>query len=216
MTSSHVWDLRRSPALDPIRAHRLMAILRRVEPRSRLESFVDELVADGVHALEITFDSPNGPDDLRAIRQRLRERGVDEVVVGAGTVTTREGVDAAVAAGAAFAVSPVTDPELIARAVAAGLPFIPGACTPTEILTAWRAGAAFVKVFPASTVGPTHIREVRGPFSDLELIATGGVDGANARAFVDAGCVAVGVGGWLLRAPRDDRRDLVASLDARP
>ena len=114
--------------------------------------------------------------------------------------------------GAAFAVGPTLDRGLIARSVELDLPFVSGAYSPTEVEHAWRAGATFVKLFPASSLGPTHARELRGPFPEIECIATGGIDATNARAFLEAGCVAVGVGSALVRAERAERRALVAAV----
>jgi 2-dehydro-3-deoxyphosphogluconate aldolase/(4S)-4-hydroxy-2-oxoglutarate aldolase len=91
------------------------------------------------------------------------------------------------------------------------VPVIPGAYSPTEIALAWRAGATFVKLFPASTLGPRHVRELRGPLPEIELIATGGVDATNARSFLTAGCVAVGVGGALVNGSHDERRAIIAA-----
>jgi 2-dehydro-3-deoxyphosphogluconate aldolase/(4S)-4-hydroxy-2-oxoglutarate aldolase len=96
--------------------------------------------------------------------------------------------------------------------VAAGLPFVPGALTPTEIATAWYAGATFVKLFPASAVGPSLVRELRGPMPEVELIPTGGIDAANAVAFLEAGAIAVGIGSAIVRAAPDARRALVEAL----
>ena len=96
--------------------------------------------------------------------------------------------------------------------MAEGLPFIPGALTPTELQTAWTAGATFVKLFPASAVGPTFVRELRGPMPSIELIPTGGVDGTNAASFLEAGAAAVGVGGAITRADAATRRAIVAAV----
>jgi 2-dehydro-3-deoxyphosphogluconate aldolase/(4S)-4-hydroxy-2-oxoglutarate aldolase len=109
-------------------------------------------------------------------------------------------------------VSPVLDPALVTESVKAGLPFVPGALTPTEIRAAWAGGATFVKLFPASAVGPSFVRELRGPFPEAQLIPTGGVDAGNAGAFLDAGAAAVGVGSALVRADPAARRALVKSL----
>jgi 2-dehydro-3-deoxyphosphogluconate aldolase / (4S)-4-hydroxy-2-oxoglutarate aldolase len=206
--------LRRSPLAHRIRAERLIAVLRRIEPQERLLAFVDDLVGDGVGIVEITFDAPAAAADLRAVRARLDASGHGDVAVGAGTVTSASALDAAIEAGATFAVSPVLDQGLLERSVRAGLPFIPGAYSPTEIARAWAAGATFVKLFPASSLGPSHVRELHGPFPTIEAIATGGIDAANARAFLDAGCVAVGIGGSLTRASGEDRRSLIASVRA--
>ena len=128
------------------------------------------------------------------------------------TVLRREQLDDAIAAAADFAVAPVLDHDLIGAALERGVPFIPGALTPTEIASAWEAGATFVKLFPASAVGPALVRELRGPLPDVELIPTGGIDAANAQAFLAAGAAAVGVGSAIVRATPDERAALVRSL----
>jgi 2-dehydro-3-deoxyphosphogluconate aldolase/(4S)-4-hydroxy-2-oxoglutarate aldolase len=207
-----VTSLRRSPVADLVRATRVIAILRRVEPQDLLLELVKGLAADGVRLFEITFDSPTAADDLVACRTRLAVGGPPDAVVGAGTVRTPEALRDAVSAGAAFAVGPTLDVGLVERAVGLGVPVIPGCYSPTEIDLAWRSGATFVKVFPASSLGPTHIREMRGPFPDIELIATGGIDATNARAFLDAGCVAVGLGSAIVRAGSGERRALLSSI----
>lgn len=204
--------LRRSPVADLIRSTRLIAVLRRVEPQARLLERVAELAADGVCVFEITFDAPSAAEDLRACRRLLDGEGQRDAVVGAGTVRSPEMVTAAQAAGAAFAVSPSLDTNLVRRSIELGLPFIVGAYSPTEVDLAWQAGATFVKLFPASSLGPTHARELRGPFPEIECIATGGIDATNARAFLEAGCVAVGVGSAIARAEPAERRALVAAV----
>lgn len=202
-------DLRGGVAAEAIRRHRLIAVLRRVEPREALLRLVDELADAGVRVFEITLDAPEGADDLAAVRSRLAGR---HCLVGAGTILRTEQLDAARAAGADFAVAPILDLELLRRAAEAGLPFVPGAMTPSEAATAWGAGATFVKLFPASAVGPSFVRELRGPLPHVQLIPTGGIDASNAGAFLDAGAVAVGIGGAITRATVEERRALVASV----
>ena len=104
----------------------------------------------------------------------------------------------AVDAGATFLVMPTTDPELVRWAADRGIPAFPGAATPTEILAAWRAGAAAVKLFPASALGPSFVRECLGPFPDIPLVPTGGVTAETAGDYIRAGAVAVGLGSWLV------------------
>ena len=202
--------LRRSEVADRIRRHRLIAILRRVEPQERLLDLVAELAADGVQVLEVTFDGASAADDLMAVRERLKT-GRGDVVVGAGTIVTAERLEAALAAGAEFLVAPTLDLAVVREAIERGVPVIPGAYSPTEIALAWDSGATFVKVFPVSSLGPSHIRELRGPLREIELIATGGVDATNATAYLDAGCVAVGVGGAIVDADRDGRRAIITA-----
>jgi 2-dehydro-3-deoxyphosphogluconate aldolase/(4S)-4-hydroxy-2-oxoglutarate aldolase len=209
-------DLRSRVVATAIRAHRLIVVLRRVEPRDRLLELVAELADDGVRAFEITMDAVAAADDLAAVRAGLLARSDGPFLVGAGTILRREQLDAARRAEADFGVAPVLDEELVRAAVAGGLPFIPGALTPTEIIAAWNAGATFVKLFPASAVGPALVRELRGPLPDVALIPTGGVDASNATAFLEAGAAAVGIGSAITRATPAERRALVRSLIGGP
>jgi 2-dehydro-3-deoxyphosphogluconate aldolase/(4S)-4-hydroxy-2-oxoglutarate aldolase len=201
--------LRASATASLIRDRRLIAVLRRVTPRSALLAVVDELADAGVAAVEITLDAPSAAADLEACRSHLERRGPAVPIVGAGTVRSEAQLEAAAAAGAAFIVSPVFDPAIVDGALAHRLVVMPGAYTPTEVDRAWRAGATFVKLFPASSLGPAHVRELRGPFPEVELIPTGGIDASNARTFLEAGAVAVGVGSALVRARPSERRAIV-------
>ena len=201
--------LRRGSVADAIRRHRLIAVLRRVQPRDALLQLVDELADAGVRVFEITLDAPDGADDLAAVKAHLAGRAC---LVGAGTIMRAEQLDAARSAGADFAVAPLLDPALLRAAVDRDLPFIPGAMTPSEAATAWGAGATFVKLFPASAVGPSFVRELRGPMPEVQLIPTGGVDASNAGAFLAAGAAAVGIGGAITRPSAEERRAIVASV----
>ena len=169
---------------------RVIAIARKV-PLDRLRDVAAILADHGIPIIEVTLD---GDDALPAI-ELLAGNGA--LVVGAGTVRSVADVDRAAAAGASFIVSPHTDERIIERALRESLPVVPGALTPTEVVAAWDLGASAVKMFPASTGGPAHVRAIGGPLGDIPLVATGGVDAGNAAAFLDAGAVAVGVGGWL-------------------
>jgi 2-dehydro-3-deoxyphosphogluconate aldolase / (4S)-4-hydroxy-2-oxoglutarate aldolase len=201
-------DLRSGPAAQFIRAERLIVVLRRVEPQTALLELVDELAEAGVRIFEVTFDAPSAADDVVALRQRLGH----DALVGAGTLLSIEQLGGAIDAGADFGVSPLHNFALVEAAIGAGLPFVPGAFTPTEMRSAWSAGATFVKLFPASAVGPQFVRELRGPLPEIELIPTGGVDANNAVAYLEAGAAAVGIGGALVRAKKKDRRALVAAV----
>ena len=188
-------------AVDTIRAARLVAILRRADG---VDARVARLAEAGVQVVEITLDS----DDALGAIDRARSRG--DVTVLAGTVREAAEVDAAVAAGAEAIVAPGLSPAVLERAAALGVPAIPGALTPTEIETAWNAGAALVKLFPARLGGPHYVRDLLAPLADVPLLVTGGVDATNARAFLAAGAVAVGVGSGLGRD--DELRRLLAAL----
>jgi 2-dehydro-3-deoxyphosphogluconate aldolase/(4S)-4-hydroxy-2-oxoglutarate aldolase len=175
-------------AIDAIRDARLVAILRRA---ANADASVARLADAGVRVVEITLDSH---DAFGAI-ERARARG--DLTVIAGTVREPRQVDAAVSAGAQGIVGPTVSLPVVDRAAALGVPAIPGALTPTEIDAAWGAGAALVKLFPARLGGPRYVRDVLAPLSDVPLLVTGGVDATNAREFLDAGAVAVGVGSGL-------------------
>ena len=208
--------LRAGPTAEAIRACRLIVVLRRIEPRERLVALVDELVDAGARAFEITFDAPSAAADIVAVREHLTRRaGGGALLVGAGTVLDAGQLEAARAAGADFAVAPLLNLPLVRASVGMGLPFVPGAMTPTEMATAWAAGATFVKLFPSSAAGPSFVREIRGPLPDLQIIPTGGIDGTNAGTFLEAGAAAVGIGSALTKADPETRRAIVASLAAR-
>ena len=177
---------------DEITGPRVVAIGRGLPP-DRVERIAEGLVAGGIRSFEITLNSPGALGTIAA----LAERWGDRLLVGAGTVLDVSEAAAAVDAGARFIVSPHTDPALIDWAVAHDVPVLPGAFSPTEILVAWRAGATAVKLFPASVAGAAFVREFRGPFREIPLIATGGVTIESAPAFLAAGAAAVGMGGWL-------------------
>ncbi len=172
----------------------VVAIARRLSSEAA-PVVADALAEGGVHAFEITLNEPKAVA-FRAI-ETVAASGSD-VAIGAGTVLTIEDAGLAIDSGATFLVMPTTDPELVRWAAARGIPAFPGAATPTEILAAWRAGAAAVKLFPASALGPSFVRECRGPFPDIPLVPTGGVTADTAGSFIAAGAVAVGLGSWLV------------------
>ncbi len=174
----------------------VVAIARGVDP-DRASTIALALLRGGVSAFELTLNEPLD-EALEALRQVASRYSGSELLLGAGTVLTIPAAQRAVEAGARFLVSPHTDPALIKWAVKAGIPILPGAFTSTEILTAWLAGATAVKLFPASVVGARGLREIRGPLPHVPLIPTGGVSAETAGAFIEAGAVAVGAGGWLI------------------
>lgn len=188
-------------ALEVIRRERLVAILRNV-PMGRLDGVVEALVAGGVRVLEFTFDH-NKPDFLKENRAKIR-RAVDHfgnrVIVGCGTALTVQEVEAAHEAGAELVISPDVRPEVIRAARRLGMVSMPGALTPTEIVTAWEAGADIVKLFPAGELGLGYIKAVRGPLCHIPMSAVGGVKPENVKDFLDAGVCGFGVGGQLVLA----------------
>jgi 2-dehydro-3-deoxyphosphogluconate aldolase/(4S)-4-hydroxy-2-oxoglutarate aldolase len=175
-----------SPALAALREDRVLAVVRaRTVPDPR--GLADALLSAGIRCIEITFTVEGALAALEAAAET-------EAIVGAGTVLTPAQARHAHAAGARFLVSPVADTAVLDAAAELGLPMFPGALSPTEVLAAHRAGAAAVKVFPARLGGPDHIRDLRAPFPDIDLLPSGGVDESNAAAFLEAGALAVSTG----------------------
>jgi len=195
-----------------IRRQRLIVVLRRVAPTERLVELVLSLADAGARIFEVTFDAPTAATDLVACREALGGTRAGAGLVGAGTIRTAAALAAACDAGADFVVSPLLDPVIVEAALGRGVPVIPGAFTPTEIDAAWRAGATFVKLFPASSVGPGHVRELRGPMPEVELIPTGGIDGSSGPAFLAAGAVAVGIGSAIVNASPAERASILAAV----
>lgn len=188
-------------ALEVIRRERLVAILRNV-PMERLDGVVEALVAGGVRVLEFTFDH-NRPEYLKensAKICRAVERFGDHVIVGCGTALIVQEVEAAHEAGAELVISPDVRPEVIRAARRLDMVSMPGALTPTEIVTAWEAGADIVKLFPAGELGIGYIKAVRGPLCHIPMSAVGGVKPENVKDFLDAGVCGFGVGGPLVLA----------------
>jgi 2-dehydro-3-deoxyphosphogluconate aldolase/(4S)-4-hydroxy-2-oxoglutarate aldolase len=173
----------------------VVAIIRMKDP-AKLTAVVDALLSGGVRALEVTMTVPGAVDLIRGLAKTLPS----ELVLGAGTVLDVETAERVIDAGARFLVSPVLRLELMDVAERRGVPIMPGCFSPTEILTAWDAGADLVKVFPATPLGPGFLRDVHGPLPHVKLMPTGGVSVENAGDWIRAGAAAVGVGSALLDA----------------
>lgn len=169
-----------------------------------------ETAADaGLRAIEVTMNTAGATGLIR----RMREAAAGRLTVGAGTVLDTAQLDAALDAGASFVVQPTLVADVVHRCVEAGIPVFPGALTPQEIHAAWQAGASMVKVFPAGVFGPGYLREVKGPFRDIALLACGGVHAGNVAAYFEAGASAAAFGGSIFRADWLDagRYDLIGT-----
>jgi len=171
----------------------IVAVIRMKDP-ARLRAVVDAIAEGGVRALEITMSVPGAVELIREIAPTLPPG----FVFGAGTVLDADTVARVVDAGAQFVVSPVFRREVIDACRARDVAALPGCFTPTEILDAWDAGADIVKVFPATALGPSYLKDVRAPLPQVKLMPTGGVTVENAGDWIRAGAVAVGVGTSLL------------------
>lgn len=167
----------------------------RVESSSALAEAARALCDGGVRCIEITMTTPNA---LHVIEQVSREMS-DRSFIGVGTVLDVETARAAILAGACFVVCPVLNPDVIELCRRYSVMVVPGAFTPTEILSAWQAGADVVKVFPATALGPQYFKDVLAPLPQVRLSPTGGVNLDNTADFIRAGAVAVGVGSSLVK-----------------
>jgi 2-dehydro-3-deoxyphosphogluconate aldolase/(4S)-4-hydroxy-2-oxoglutarate aldolase len=172
---------------------RVIAILRGLPERETVE-LAGRAWDLGIDLVEVPVQTPDALPALRAAIAAGAERGR---TVGAGTVITLEQVAAVAEAGAAFTVAPGLDPAVLAASVAAGLPHLPGVSTPSEVQVALRHGVQWLKAFPATALGTAWFKTIPGPFPQVKLVATGGIDAYSAPEFLGAGARAVGVGSAL-------------------
>ncbi|MDJ1184062.1 bifunctional 4-hydroxy-2-oxoglutarate aldolase/2-dehydro-3-deoxy-phosphogluconate aldolase [Roseofilum casamattae] len=178
--------------LSLLQQHKAIAVIR--TPSIPIGYQLAQAVASGgIRLIEITWNS-NNPGKMVQQLQKI----LPECIIGAGTLINSVQVADAIDAGAKFLFSPHTNPQLIQQAIAANIPMIPGALTPTEITTAWQAGASCVKVFPIQAVGGVnYIKALQGPLGQIPLIPTGGVTLDNAADFIGAGACGVGLSSQL-------------------
>jgi 2-dehydro-3-deoxyphosphogluconate aldolase/(4S)-4-hydroxy-2-oxoglutarate aldolase len=170
----------------------LVAVIRGPSQELTLK-LVEALVRGGVTGIEITFTTPNAPQVTQALHQQYG----DTILLGMGTLTEPEHAEQALQAGAAFLVSPHTEPELARAMTATGLPTMMGALTPSEVMMAKRLGSDVIKLFPGSLTGPSYVKALKGPFPDLRIMPTGGVSKDNIAEWFAAGVFAVGAGSEL-------------------
>src|SRR6267143_5347808 len=187
----------------------IVAVVRAPDSQQLVE-VVRALADGGVTVVEITMTVPGALDVLRQVRQELGAR----ILLGAGTVLDPETARAVLLAGAEYIVAPTVNLDVIRLCRRYDKLVMPGAFTPTEILTAWEAGADIVKVFPADVVGPAFFKALHGPLPQIRLMPTGGVDLTTAAAFLKAGACCLGVGGQLVepRAVAERNFDRIRQL----
>lgn len=180
--------------LEKIAAAGLIAVVR-AENENQALDIVDALKKGGAEIIEVTMTVPGAVE----IIDQLVKAGSEKTIIGAGTVMDLETARAVISAGAQFLVSPHLNTDLIRFCKDSGVLYMPGAMTPTEIVTAVEAGALAVKVFPGNVLGPGFIKAVKGPMPRVRLIPTGGVNLDNVEQWIQSGAYAVGVGGELTR-----------------
>lgn len=188
--------------IEQLKKASIIPVLRKV-PYEKSKEIVRALYNGGVRAIEVTMES----DRAELIIQEAIEEFGEKMLIGAGTVLTVADCEHAIKAGAQFIVSPALDEAVVAHAVEQGVPVIPGVFTPSEMLKAHNAGAAMVKLFPATVLGPAFIKDVKGPLGHIDIMTTGGITKETAKSYLDAGAAAVGAGSALLR------KDLIAEND---
>jgi len=188
------------PAMEAVQQTKIIAIVRGL-PQEHMLGLAQALYAGGITCIEVTFDQANPESwrDTAASIEAVGARFAATMLVGAGTVIQPEQLSMAAKAGARYIVTPNVDTGIIRRGKEMGLAVFPGALTPTEIALAHSAGADAVKLFPAGQYGPDYVRAVRAPLSHVPFIAVGGIDEKSAGGFISAGCIAVGIGGNLIR-----------------
>lgn len=188
----------REEVIAKIREEKIIAIVRGVGAQQCMK-VADALYEGGIRLMEVTFDQKN-PASFKATAGAISAIGKayeGRMLVGAGTVTTTELVELAACAGAKYIISPDVNVDVIRRTWELDMVSLPGAMTPTEVMTAHSAGADFVKLFPAGNLGSAYVKAVRAPISHVELLAVGGINEDNVAEFLQAGMVGAGVGGNL-------------------
>jgi len=184
------------PWLLLLRQSRAIAVIRASE-RAKAYEMARAVAVGGMQLIEITWDSVGSANLIAQLRSEL-----PACTIGTGTLLTLEHLKQAVAAGAQFAFTPHTNLAMIAAAADMNVPIIPGALSPSEIVSAWEAGASCVKVFPVQAVGgASYVKSLQGPLSHIPLIPTGGVTVENAQEFLLAGAIAVGLASQLFPQP---------------
>jgi|SRR6218665_65137 len=171
----------------------VVAIARNIKAED-LSDLLPVFLQSGLTTLEITMNTAGAKEMISEFSRTY----AGSLNIGAGTVCTMDDLEQALASGAQFIVTPVTDTQVIKACAANKIPVFPGAFTPTEIFNAWKAGADMVKVFPAATLGPGYIKEIKAPLNQIKLIPTGGINAENCISFLRAGADALGMGGQLL------------------
>jgi 2-dehydro-3-deoxyphosphogluconate aldolase / (4S)-4-hydroxy-2-oxoglutarate aldolase len=170
----------------------LVGIIRNVSPED-VKRILPIYREAGLTTVEITMNTPGATDIIRYALEN-EHYGLN---IGAGTVCTKDDLDAALEAGAQFIVTPVLSKKVVKSCVKKGIPVFPGAYTPTEIFQAWSLGASMVKIYPATALGPGYIKDLKAPMNQLKLLPTGGVSLENMEAFLKAGANGLGIGGQL-------------------
>jgi 2-dehydro-3-deoxyphosphogluconate aldolase/(4S)-4-hydroxy-2-oxoglutarate aldolase len=183
-----------------------LGILRGVKDKD-LEGLAEVCINCGLQYLEITMNTDNAPQLI----SKMIKLAENKITIGAGTVLSLQDLNMALSAGAQFIVSPSVVDDVINQCVREKIPIFPGALTPTEVQKAWDLGASMVKLFPASAFGPAYIKELKGPFNKIRLMAVGGINEINISEYFACGAdaIAFGAGIFNLKWMNENRYDLI-------
>jgi 2-dehydro-3-deoxyphosphogluconate aldolase/(4S)-4-hydroxy-2-oxoglutarate aldolase len=179
--------------LNTLHQSKVIAIIRGIE-LTQAPPLFEALAAGGIQLAEVTLNTPNA---LQII-DHMREKYDGRMIIGAGTVLNASKATEAIQAGAQFLISPNVDQGMIETGLAHQVTPMPGAMTPTEIVQAMNYGAPIVKLFPCSSLGPSYLKELKGPLNELNILAVGGITKENAPSYLQAGASSVGIGGNLV------------------
>lgn len=202
----------RTEVLSRILDSGVVAVIR-MKDTNRLLKVIEAVRNGGVKCIEITMTVPGAVDIIRQLSKAVS----DDVLIGAGTVVDERTAGQVIDAGAKFVVGPILNLSIVSLCAKRDIVVMPGCFTPTEIFTAWNAGADIIKVFPATSLGPKYFKDLRGPFPDIRLMPTGGVTIDNVGEWIAAGASAVGVGSDLLdkKAIEEERYEVLTERAAR-
>ena len=194
--------------IERIEKEKIITIVRGV-PREKLLPLAQAMYDGGIRLIEFTYDASQrvSNTEIASNIELLVNHFGDKMIVGAGTVLTENQVELTEKAGGKFIISPDTNPNIIKRTKGLGLVSIPGALTPTEITTAVRFGADFVKIFPIGSMGYNYIKDVSAPLSNVKFLAVGGVDENNMKDFLDAGACGIGIGSGIVKKKMIEEND---------
>ena len=186
--------MRADEVYEAIRRHKIIVIVRGVSG-DKIVDIANALHAGGIRLMEITCNTAGAAPMIAQLAKEMAAK----MIIGAGTVITKDLCDEVVTAGAEYIVAPDVNPAVIEYGLSRGVAVLPGAATATEVLVAARAGARMVKIFPAAALGADYIRQLRGPIDNVDFVAVGGIRLENIGEFMAAGCVAIGIGGGVIR-----------------
>lgn len=193
--------------INELQENKVVAVVRAKDNKEAIK-IVEACLKGGIKAIEVTFTIPKAHEVIAEINEIFG----DKILLGAGTVIDKEKAIAAVEAGAKYIVSPGFDQETAEYLVEENIPYLPGCMTITEMLTARKAGAEIIKLFPGSAFGPSFVKGVKGPLPDMNIMPTGGVNLDNIKAWFDNGVCAVGIGSALTKYAATNEYDKMTEV----